>query len=214
MRGPTRTPRSFPFLTVCRSVEANVVLKHNPEFSFKSQKVVVFKLSRSTTSPRQPPHLWPERNVGSAVTAGHSPTARQRGFEALTHQLMCNLDVLPTVPKSPWVILHAFAALSTATVSRHHTHIRRRDTLKHTQMHTMMHYYNEKWHVQGPEAPLNQCVGGNSTDLLKTFDVLMVFGCYSIFHEAEWERPWKNPDFTGKVAKWCADFCQIEDPVA
>lgn len=57
------------------------------------------------------------------------------------------------------------------------THIRRCDTSKRAQMHAMMHYYNEKWHVQGPQAPLNQRVGGNSTDLLKTSDVLMVFGC-------------------------------------
>lgn len=53
-----------------------------------------------------------------------------------------------------------------------HTHTSG-DTLKCT----MMHYYNEKRHVRGPEAPLNQRVGGNSADLLKTFDVPTVFGC-------------------------------------
>lgn len=54
----------------------------------------------------------------------------------------------------------------------------------------MMHYYNENWQVQNPEASLNQWayVGGNNSDLQKTFDVLTVFTCKDIFSQTECEN--------------------------
>lgn len=136
----------------------------------------------SSADPRKPLArplgLGLERNAASAVTARGALDARWRGLEALTRQLVCNLDALSDRPREAPPVGHLTCNGSTflshsITIPR--TRIRRCETLKRAQMHTMMHYYNEKWHVQGPEAPLNQHVGGNSTDLLKTSDLLKYF---------------------------------------
>lgn len=179
-------------------MEANVLLKRTSEFSFTSQKVVVFKLSRPKKAP---PDSATRALIGEKrwMCSNNAELAERSPTPLLTQQLVCNLDVLPDSPREPPPAGHLTRHRSTFhshSITTSRTHIRR-----HIEAHTMVHYYNEKRHVQGPEAPLNQRVGGNSTDLLKTFDVPTVFGWQSIFRQAETETSHKNPDFTSKNTK-------------
>ena len=131
-------------------MEANVLLERHARVFFP----VVERLSFSSSADQK-----------SRLIRRGTPDPR-----LLAQQLVGNLAVLTAVPESrrPRVSLHAITALSTVS----HQHVRR-----HIEAHTMMHYSNEKRHVRGPEAPLHQRVGGNSSDPLKTFDVPTVFGC-------------------------------------
>lgn len=102
----------------------NVLLKGRQTEFFWITEARCFEARPTQESPCLRHSLWDwENNVASAVMARGSLDARWRGFEALT----CSCATwtrYPTVPERRrlWVILHAMAALSWATVSQYHAH--------------------------------------------------------------------------------------------
>lgn len=172
MRGPAGAPRSFCFNAVCTTRNTSC------RGSELSRETCTTPLSRHRSCCFQ---ARPTR--GSSDSAAGASIGEKRWI-CSNHAALANAVINAAAHVQPRRATHwsprAAARGSFYTLSQHFpppqyhniTHTSG-DTLKRT----MMHYCNEKRHVQGPEVPLNQCVGGNSTDLLKTFDVPAVFGC-------------------------------------
>lgn len=156
-----------------------VLLKHSFHLNSSSW------LFSSSADPRKPPSsaiqslLGGKRCIGShGAGLAHPPPTQFASINAAAARVRPGraTDSPRETPPVGHLTCYGSTFLS-HSITIPCTHIRRCDTSKRAQMRTMMHDYNEKWHVQGPQAPLNQCVGGNSTDLLKTSDVLIIFGC-------------------------------------